>query len=397
MNKRKRYRMAKRELTANFLFSKRQALMSSLALSSIFCTILFICFFYLILRFAPTQSLKTSRLIEFLVIHFVSNVLLLYILYSFSNWLIKRWREKRRGGLRLMLGITLICCFLSPAFSQIQWLLLNVTSHETGFNFLLGFNLLNDLILAVMMLFETGIRHSAYRQHQMGIANEKLMKENIRTRYEALKNQLDPHFLFNSLNTLNGLIGIDNEKAQEYVQNLSSVLRYTLHSKSICTLSEELEFVDAYVQLLKIRFGESLTVNYAIDDELLKLYLMPVSLQLLVENAIKHNTISRKKPFSIQIETTENETILVRNQVNPKLKKTTEDSGLGLANLEKRYSILFNKSITVRNEENNFTVEIPLMKKSELKFENNEPHIINKASHEDSNSRRRGDCCPSFE
>lgn len=315
---------------------------------------------------------------------FIANVVLLYVLYTFSNRVIRKNRHRRKSALRIIVGSMIICCLLSPVLSQLQWFLISLTDKETGFNFFLSFNFVKDVVLGVMMLFETGIRYSTFRRHQTMITNQELMKENIKTRYEALKNQLDPHFLFNSLNTLNGLIGMDDEKAHEYVENLSSVFRYTLHSKSICTLNEEIEFVNAYIDLLKIRYGENLVVHYNIEEKYKYYYLMPVSIQLLVENVIKHNTISAKKPLFILIETTENDSIKVENLVNPKLKDASE-GGVGLANLAKRYSILFQKQISITQKEGTFTVEIPLISQ------------INEQADESSNRRRRDCSCASLE
>ncbi|MDL2247648.1 histidine kinase [Bacteroides sp. OttesenSCG-928-J23] len=255
---------------------------------------------------------------------------------------------------------------MSPILSQLQWLLLIPDDVENGYSVFLGYNLAKDLILEVMMLLETGIRVSTYKRYQISVVNQSLMKENIKTRYDALKNQLDPHFLFNSLNTLNGLIGVDDDKAHEYVENLSSVFRYTLRSKTICTLDEEIEFVNSYVDLLKIRYGENLVVHYNIDERFRKYYLMPVSIQLLVENAIKHNIISNKKPLFILIESTEQGFISVKNLINLKLKNV-QNNGVGLANLANRYSLLFQKTINIQNKDGFFSVEIPLIEKMDVK------------------------------
>jgi len=230
-----------------------------------------------------------------------------------------------------------------------------------GFEEFVAYNLAKDILLGVMAVFEIGIRYSNYHRERTLILNQKLVEENMRTRYDALKNQLDPHFLFNSLNTLNGLIGIDDDKARDYVDNLSSIFRYTLHSKAICKLSEEIEFANSYISLLKIRYGENLIVRYDIEEKYRDWYLMPVSIQLLVENAIKHNIISNRKPLFILIQTTENESIIVENIINPRLEEGLS-GGVGLSNLADRYSILFHKSITITKNEGLFTVEIPLIK-----------------------------------
>jgi len=354
--------MSRKIANTTYPFNRRQALTSSLAMSFLINAILIVCFIFLSFRINPSTHFNWWEMLQYFMAHFACNMILLYILYTFTNRLIRKTRKRSKVGFQIIVGTTLICCFLSPVLSQIQWWLLNAEAFESGYNSFMSFNLIKDVILGVMMLFETGIRASTYQRQQTLIVNQSLMKENIKTRYDALKNQLDPHFLFNSLNTLNGLIGIDDEKAHEYVDNLSSVFRYTLHSKSICTLNEEIEFVNSYVHLLKIRYGKNLVVRYNIEEKYQHYYLMPVSIQLLVENVIKHNIISNKKPLFILIETTDHDSIIVQNIINPKLNEEAS-SGVGLANLTNRYSILFRKSITITNKDGIFTVEIPLISK----------------------------------
>ena len=306
------------------------------------------------------------RIIHFIVL-FVSNIALLYLLYNINHRIIKKEKGKRKTLLLILLGTVLTCCFISPILSQLQWLIISNLSDDTRFESFVAFNLIKDVILGVLALFEIGIRYNNYCREQTLILNQKLIEENIRTRYEALKNQLDPHFLFNSLNTLNGLIGLDDEKAHDYVENLSSIFRYTLHSKTICKLSEEVEFANSYINLLKIRYGENLTVRYEIDEKYQNWYMIPVSIQLLVENVIKHNTISNKKPLLILIKTTEKDSIIVENIINLKLKDGLS-GGVGLSNLSDRYSILFEKSINITNNGSVFSVEIPLIREINKKY-----------------------------
>ena len=146
---------------------------------------------------------------------------------------------------------------------------------------------MKDLIIVIIVLLSTYLLNSIFEHQITLIENEKLIAENIRIRYEVLKNQVDPHFLFNSLNTLDGLIAIDTERAHEYVQNLSSVFRYTIGNKEIMHLEEELHFTESYAGLMKIRYGENLQIQYAIDHKYKTFYIMPISLQLLVEKCNK--------------------------------------------------------------------------------------------------------------
>lgn len=352
--------MLQKEISYKLPFNRKQALLSSAGLSLIINSILVLCLFFMSFRSNTSMQLRLVEILEFSVILFISNVILLYLLYNINYYIIKKGNNQRKTTLLIILSTILTCGLISPILSQIQWLLLSDFKSETDLESLVAFNLIKDIILGVLALFEIGIRTTNYYREQALIMNQKLIEENIRTRYEALKNQLDPHFLFNSLNTLNGLIGMEDDKAHDYVDNLSSIFRYTLQRKTICKLNEEIEFVNSYINLLKIRYGENLMVRYEIDRKYEEWYIMPVSIQLLVENAIKHNIISNKKPLSILIQTTGQGSIIVENIINPKLQNGLS-GGVGLSNLTDRYSILFRKPINITNNDGIFSVEIPLI------------------------------------
>ncbi len=200
---------------------------------------------------------------------------------------------------------------------------------------------------------------TAIQNQQISLENQKLVIENMRNRYEALKNQLDPHFLFNTLNTLDGLMDVDVDKAHEYVHCLSSSFRYIIQNKEITTLKEELDFVETFTYLMKIRYGNNLNIQYAVNDKYNDFLIMPVSLQLLIENAVKHNVINDKHPLTINIETTGNDTIKVSNIIQPKINAETGE-GVGLANLVERYNLLFGKEVLI-TQSDIFGVEIPLI------------------------------------
>jgi sensor histidine kinase YesM len=190
---------------------------------------------------------------------------------------------------------------------------------------------------------------------------EALARENIQSQLEALKNQLDPHFLFNSLNTLAALIEEDNEPAQKYLEQLSDVYRYVLLNKdrSTVTLEEELAFVESYLYLNKTRFRDNLRIETMIPKVQQKQLIAPLSLQMLVENAIKHNIISRDKPLTIRILQEEN-WIRVENNVQEKIlfEKSTK---VGLQNIVKRYSYLSSSPVEILNQSNQFSVRLPLI------------------------------------
>lgn len=347
-------------------FSNKEAFSSSITISFIVNCVLIIGVLY-----GETQGslhVEGFTYLKFFFWHLLGNTLLYYILFRF-NFKVIRSKRKVSESKRMTISATgtiLRCLIISPVVTQFQWFVLAGSGKSAPETFIL-FNFIKDLILGVIVILVTRNMYVSYKREQAIIANQKLMEENIRTRFEALKNQLDPHFLFNSLNTLNGLIGLDDNKAHDYVDNLSSVFRYTLYSKQIRTLDEELNFVEAYVSMLKIRYGGNLTVNYNIAEQYKQLLIMPISIQLLVENAVKHNVISNKQPLTINIDATVNNSIAVSNIVNPKAEKI-QTGGVGLANLADRYKILFKKPIRIVKSDGLFTVEVPLVKPNESRI-----------------------------
>ncbi|WP_298650536.1 histidine kinase [uncultured Proteiniphilum sp.] len=216
-------------------------------------------------------------------------------------------------------------------------------------------------MLFISSVFVTYLIYLIIKNQKRMEENKNLTIENFRNRYNALKNQTDPHFLFNSLNSLNGLIGYDDERAHEYVMQLSSVFRYTIQERSVVTLSDELEFAESYIYLMKIRYEDALSVNIQIPDGHPEFYILPFAIQTLVENAVKHNIVSRQKPLDLVIRMTAEETIIVENNLQPR-QDVRSGNGLGLSNLNERYWLMFRKNINIQADDSVFRVEIPLIK-----------------------------------
>lgn len=226
------------------------------------------------------------------------------------------------------------------------------------------FDLTNFFVSALVVGCVLIIR-LVFQKQEMKLENETLKREALQSQYESLKNQLSPHFLFNSLTALKVLIQEAPDKAQNYVNALSKALRYTLQSneKHLVRLREEMDFMESYLFLIRMRFDTNLLVEKNIDEKLFSYELPPLTIQTLVENAIKHNEISKRKPLRIEIISTERETLIVRNNIQ---KKITEDSGtgIGLTNLSRQFSLLFGKDIVITGNDDFFMVEIPLIKKN---------------------------------
>ena len=200
------------------------------------------------------------------------------------------------------------------------------------------------------------------------IEAEKLKSDQTRAQLDTLKNQISPHFLFNSLNTLVAIIPENQQQAIEFTQKLSEVYRYILEckEKELVLLETELNFIRSYLFLLKIRYPENLTVDYNINKEHLNKLVAPLSIQMLIKNALKHNIISKSNPLSIEVYTDKGDTITVKNKLQ--LKTSIENSTkTGLDNIRKRYQFLSNKSIDVRTTRESFIVAIPLLQTIERK------------------------------
>jgi sensor histidine kinase YesM len=193
-------------------------------------------------------------------------------------------------------------------------------------------------------------------------ANEELKRENLLAKYEALKNQVNPHFLFNSLNTLSGVVEQKPELASDFIKKLSDIYRYVLeqNDKELVSIKDELKFVDDYIFLAKMRFDKGIIFNSHITD-VQNLQVAPLGIQMLVENAIKHNIISDDLPLRIDIEI-EDGLVIVKNSLQKKKTIISGKEPLGLENLKKRYAYLSNIPVEVFESEYEFIIKLPIIK-----------------------------------
>lgn len=195
------------------------------------------------------------------------------------------------------------------------------------------------------------------------IIEHKVIAETEIAKYESLKSQLDPHFLFNSLNVLTSLIEENPEQAERFTTKLSKVYRYVLEQKEkvLVPLQEELDFARVYVELLKMRFEKSVVFTLPENISNPDFKIVPLALQLLLENAVKHNTISVENPLEINISLTNGE-LIVSNNINEK-KVLNKGAGVGLQNIIDRYELLTEKEITINKTDKRFTIILPLLTK----------------------------------
>lgn len=237
---------------------------------------------------------------------------------------------------------------------------------------LLHFQCTNEMMIQgyVVGLIPTGMVLMAYEMvyffdswKNKVLETEAISRTQIQSQLEALKNQLDPHFLFNSLNTLSSLID-ENEPAQQYLNRLADVYRYVLLSKdrNTVTLREEMTFVDAYLYLAKVRFQHGLVVQRVIPESALDQMVAPLSVQLLIENALKHNVVTRESPLTISIEA-QDEYLWVKNEIKAKLNFES-GTKVGLNNILERYKLLSDIPVHILKESGWFEVGLPLALRS---------------------------------
>jgi len=214
-------------------------------------------------------------------------------------------------------------------------------------------------VVLIILFFVARILRFQIAQKQSLIENEKLIQQNLQTELTALKNQVNPHFLFNSLNTLTSLVR-ENKPASDFIKKLSFMYRYILQSgeKDLVTIEEELKFLESYTYLIETRYRDRFTIDLYIEKRFLEKEIPPLALQILVENAVKHNEISETNPLVVSVYSEDN-SILVKNEI--RLRTTFVDStGNGLSNLDKRYKLLKNQNIKISKDNNEFCVSLAL-------------------------------------
>lgn len=291
---------------------------------------------------------STSYIIVFLILVYNRKILC----YSFKN--------KYNELILIILGSMIIAAVMGIGFVYTRAAMSPIHPDPELMYKIMRDSLVRDLTMAAMVLLVVQLLRAQYYQKKVAVENETLRTENILTRFEALKSQLDPHFLFNSLNTLQSLITLDTEKAENYLQQLSSVLRYTLQNKEVISLEEELKCVHAYCEMMQIRYGENLKFEFKIDEKYNDYCVLPLSLQSLIENSVKHNVISSKQPLTVTLATAD-DSVSVSNPIQAKTQPE-ESNGIGLVNLTERYRLKWNKKVEITNDGSTFSVKLPLVK-----------------------------------
>jgi len=196
--------------------------------------------------------------------------------------------------------------------------------------------------------------------------SEQLKRENLQSQLEGLKGQVNPHFLFNSLNSLSSLIGDDPDKAEKFLDEMSKVYRYLLRTNEdgLTSLESEMQFILSYFHLLKTRYGDGLELETHISEKYSSYQIPPLTLQMLVENAVKHNVILKESPLTIMIMTTNSGKLVVANNLQRKDRQVSSNR-VGLTNIVKKYRLMKKEEISVRDDGKEFAVVVPLIQPSE--------------------------------
>ncbi|WP_456437165.1 histidine kinase [Psychroserpens sp.] len=217
------------------------------------------------------------------------------------------------------------------------------------------------ITLTIVSIIHVIFFYNRYQKNK--IKEQKVIAGTASAKFDALKNQLDPHFLFNSLNVLTSLIEENPKNAQKFTTSLSKVYRYVLEQKNkdLITVDEELRFAKTYMSLLKMRFEDSIIFEIPEQASNPESKVVPLSLQLLLENAVKHNMVTSSKPLHIKIYEKEG-MLIVENNLQPK-QIVKKSSGVGLENIKQRYQLLSNKTVSINQSTSTFAVAIPMLTK----------------------------------
>lgn len=303
--------------------------------------------FYFRSRFPHRQQVFKRLLVTFLIGIIVASIL---------SWLV--------GGLRHLINTGSLATYQGT--EQAASFTLNQITISFG---LFGVDVFQAILVTLFyqIIYETAffIEHSALNQRRLKQAEreqEKLRTANLQSQLDALKQQVNPHFLFNSLNVLDSLIEDDPKQARVFLEELSTVYRYLLRSNEqhLTDLGTELEFIQSYFHLLQTRHGSGLSLNVAVDERFQAYQLPPLTLQLLVENAVKHNVVLPDQPLFIQIDTDSQAHLQVRNNVQRKTVRVASN-GVGLSNILAKYRMLNQPEPSIREVEKEFVVTLPLI------------------------------------
>jgi hypothetical protein len=293
-----------------------------------------------------------------------------------NSFLDRKWDWLEQTNLRVYFGIIATILYTVPIVLGINYLTFVVFQKMDPANFFAPRMLWIHLFYIILTLGVSVFMHARsfmlnWKQaSKTEVTQQRIIAGTANAKFETLKNQIDPHFLFNSLNVLSSLIEENPENAQRFTTSLSKIYRYVLEQKDkeLVSVAEELSFAKTYMNLLKMRFENSLFYELPIQEEgiassriMTEAKVVPLSLQLLLENTVKHNVVSEQKPLHIRI-FIEGDYLVVQNDYQKK-EVLQSRQGVGLQNIVDRYGIITNRKVLIEQNEQTFTVKIPILTK----------------------------------
>jgi len=324
----------------------------------------------------PWMQRVENSVIVFLIALFLTIINVFYEFYISGRY---SWESEPRK--RLIIGSigSIVVTVLAYALSR---LILFTLYYGQSFEHFVKNEKRYEYVFFSIMAFVISLAIHAFYFYKASQENkvkeQKIIAGTASAKFDALKNQLDPHFLFNSLNVLTSLIEEDPNKAQKFTTSLSKVYRYVLEQKNkdLVTVDEELQFARTYVRLLKMRFEDSIVFDIPEKSSNPEAKIVPLSLQLLLENAVKHNVVTSEKPLHIKV-FEDNGVLVVRNNLQEK-QVVKKSSGVGLTNIQQRYGILTDRRVHINKTESEFGVELPMLTKQVSKMETQKVYIEDK-------------------
>lgn len=294
---------------------------------------------------------------------FFAGVISWYLHYQYTERVRRRFPLLNQTKKRVFFIILIFLFVMAPSvliilfvYDQFAILGYSLTTEDIKMALLIGFivNIIFETLWEVIYII------NKYKENLA--ENAVLEQMSMSLEFENLKGQVNPHFLFNCFNTLSSLITEDKQEAEKFLDELSKVYRYLLknNEEGLATLESELKFIQSYYRLLKTRHGEALQLQTEIDKKYNNYLLPSLSLQLLVENAVKHNVVSRQQPLMIEIFTTTGNQLVVNNNLQCKLKKETSTQ-IGLKNIAMKYRLLQQNGFQVVEGDKNYMVVLPLI------------------------------------
>ncbi len=331
--------------------------------------ILFAIMIFMTLRLSDTSNIDqyfdfSQAIDKVMFVYSVGIVLLIwelidksFVWYRRRNYNFTRNRNLVRAGILLTI-LTIVPVYLAVLFAQdvIKPLMYCPITREEFFREIVQAQAFAWLIISMKIIKENSIQ-------QQRLESDKAMvqKELLQTKYENLKNQINPHFLFNSFSVLQNLIETNPSKASDFLEKLSSMFRYMLEKReqAMSSLERELEILRVYLYLLHTRHGESLQLSINIDQEYMESFIPTLSLQMLIENAVKHNKFSEEEPLYINLYV-EDEYLVIENQLRAK-EVNVSSTKVGLENIKNRYGFQTDRSVIISSADNLFTVKLPVL------------------------------------